>query len=338
MKIVVFGSQRRVGLWEDDTVVDANSAVAAYLSTKMAKSTAEARAAFAAPPDLASFIAAGGEALDLVREAAQYVKSSKDGFLAQPISSVRLHAPWSGRRIFCAAANYGQHVADGQTNYGHPMTRRDVEEDMRKRDPEGFTKTLIEVMGPNDGVTYPSRTTQLDYEGEVAVVVGAAGRDIRVEDARSHIWGVTLANDWSDRDGTQYTKFPASLNLMKNFDCCLSLGPSIVVDDADPQDIGVILEVNGQVRQNYRTDEMIYSFAEYIAYLSKDLTLVPGDVILGGTGTGTAADQSKRHGDGTPVSLDLFLKVGDIVEVKSPKIGSLRNHIVAKQALHRRVS
>jgi 2-keto-4-pentenoate hydratase/2-oxohepta-3-ene-1,7-dioic acid hydratase in catechol pathway len=331
MKIVVFGSQRRVGLLEDDTVVDVNSAVAAYLSTKMARSTAEARAALAAPPDLAMFIAAGDEALDLARNAAQHVKGSKDGSLVQPISSVRLRAPWPGRRIFCAAANYGQHVADGQTNYGHPMTRKDVEEDMRKRDPEGFTKMPVEVMGPNDGVTYPSRTTQLDYEGEVAVVIGASGRDIPLVDAKRHIWGVTLANDWSDRDGTQHTKFPASFNLMKNFDCCLSLGPCIVVDGTDPQDVGVIVEVNGQMRQNYRSEEMIYSFAEYIAYLSKDLTLVPGDVILGGTGTGTAADQSKRRGDGTPVSLDLFLKVGDLVEVKSPKIGSLRNHVVAKR-------
>jgi 2-keto-4-pentenoate hydratase/2-oxohepta-3-ene-1,7-dioic acid hydratase in catechol pathway len=333
MKIVVFGSQRRVGLWEGDTVVDVNNAAAAYLSTKMGNSEAEAKADFVAPSDLASFIAAGDEALDLARTAAEHAKGSKDGSLVQPISLVKLHAPWvgAGRRIFCAAANYGQHVADAQTNYGNPMTRKDVEEDVRKRDPEGFTKTPFEVLGHDDGLTYPSRTTQLDYEAEVAVVIGARGRDIPLAEAKSHVWGITLGNDLSDRDGTQHTRHPASFNLIKTFDSCASLGPCILVDNSDPQDIDITLEVNGQIRQSYNSDEMIYSFAEYIAYLSKDLTLVPGDVIMGGTGTGTAADQSKRHSDGTPVNLDLFLKVGDVVEIKSPKIGSLRNRVVAKQ-------
>jgi 2-keto-4-pentenoate hydratase/2-oxohepta-3-ene-1,7-dioic acid hydratase in catechol pathway len=331
MKIVVFGSQRRVGLWEGDTVVDVNNAAAAYLSTSMNPSEAETRAAFAAPSDLARFIAAGNEALDLVRKAAEHVKGSKDGSLVQPISSAKLRAPWAGRRIFCAAANYGQHVADAQTNYGNPMTRKQVEENIRKRDPEGFTKTPIEAMGTDDDVTYPSRSTQFDYEGELAVVIGAQGRDIPLAQAKNHIWGITLANDLSDRDGTQQTKFPASFNLIKTFDCCAPLGPCILVDDSDPQDFNIITEVNGQKRQDYNTDEMIYSFAEYIAYLSKDLTLVPGDLILGGTGAGTAADLSKRHADGTPMNLDLFLKVGDVVEIRSPKIGSLRNRVVAKQ-------
>jgi 2-keto-4-pentenoate hydratase/2-oxohepta-3-ene-1,7-dioic acid hydratase in catechol pathway len=331
VKIVVFGAQRRVGVWEGETVTDVNNAAAAYLSSQMSEPDAQARAAFLAPADLLRFIAAGDEALDLARLAADYVRGSDYGSLVQPASSARLRAPWSGRRIFCAAANYGQHVADGQTNYGNPMTREQVEAQFRSRDPEGFTKTLVEVMGPGDGITYPARTTQLDYEGEVAVVIGRAGRDIPVADAAAHIWGITLASDWSDRDGTQETKFPASFNLMKNFDCCASLGPCILIDDSDPQEINVTVEVNGQLRQDYSSDQMIYSFAEYIAYLSKDLTLVPGDIIFGGTGTGTAADQSKRHPDGTPVNLDLFLRVGDIVEVKSPKIGSLRNHIIAKE-------
>jgi 2-keto-4-pentenoate hydratase/2-oxohepta-3-ene-1,7-dioic acid hydratase in catechol pathway len=331
MKIVVFGSQRRVGLADDDSVVDVNNAVAAYLSSKMSESEARTRADYEAPADLTRFIAAGGSALDVARRAAEHVTGSTDFSLVQPLASARLRAPWPGHRIFCAAANYGQHVADGQTNYGNPMTREDVERETRKRDPEGFTKTPIEVMGPDDGVTYPDRTTQLDYEGEVAVVIGLAGKDIPVDKAESHIWGITLGNDWSDRDGTQDPKHPASLNLMKNFDSCASLGPAILVDGSNPQDLNVRVTVNGEPRQDYNTDEMIYSFAEYISYLSRDLTLVPGDVIMGGTGQGTAADASKRHSDGIPVNLDLFLKVGDVVEVTSPKIGSLRNRIIAKR-------
>jgi 2-keto-4-pentenoate hydratase/2-oxohepta-3-ene-1,7-dioic acid hydratase in catechol pathway len=330
MKIVVFGAQRRVGLWEDDTVTDVNNAAAAYLAAEMSEQGAQAKAAFLAPAELGRFIDGGDETLEMARRAAEYVRGSADGSLVQPIGSVRLRAPWPGRRIFCSAANYGQHLADAQTNYGNPMTRQQAEEQMRSRDPQGFTKTPDEVMGPDDGITYPARTTQLDYEGEVAVVIGRAGRDIPLAEAGRHIWGITLASDWSDRDGTQETKFAASFNLMKNFDGSTSLGPCILIDGSDPQHIDVTVEVNGQLRQDYNSDQMIYSFAEYISYLSKDLTLVPGDLILGGTGTGTAADQSKRHPDGTPISLELFLKVGDTVEVRSPVIGSLRSHVVAK--------
>ena len=331
MKIVVFGSQRRVGLWEDDMVLDVNNAAVAYLSTQMSQPEAEAKAAFAAPADLASFIAAGDEALDLARKGAAHVKGSKDGSLVLPISLVKLRAPWPGKRIFCAAANYGQHVADGQTNYGNPMTRKDVEEQVRARDPEGFTKTPLEAVDPDEDVIYPSRSTQVDYEGELTVVVGTRGKDIPLSEAKNYIWGVTLANDLSDRDGTQYTKHPASLNFIKNFDTCIPIGPCILVGDSDPQNFSIVTEVNGEKRQDYNTDEMIYSFEEYISYLSKDYTLVPGDLIMGGTGTGTAADQSKRHPDTTPINLDLFLKVGDVVEVKSPKIGSLRNRVVGKK-------
>ena len=330
MKIVVFGSQRRVGLWEGDAVIDVNNAAATYLAAEMSEQEARAKADFLAPAQLGRFIAGGNETLDMARRSAEYVRGSADGSLVQPISSARLRAPWAGRRVFCAAANYGQHLADAQTNYGNPMTRQQAEERMRSRAPEGFTKTPDDVMGPDDGVTYPARTTQLDYEGEVAVVIGRAGRDIPLAEAGRHIWGITLASDWSDRDGTPEGQFDASFNLMKNFDCSVSLGPCILVDGSDPQSVNVTTEVNGKLRQDYKSDQMIYSFAEYISYLSKDLTLVPGDVILGGTGTGTAADQSKRHPDGTPVSLELFLKVGDSVEVRSPAIGSLRNHIVAK--------
>jgi 2-keto-4-pentenoate hydratase/2-oxohepta-3-ene-1,7-dioic acid hydratase in catechol pathway len=330
VRIVVFGAQRRVGLLDGDSVVDVNNAVAAYFGTTMGQAAATAKAEFLAPPDLSRFIAAGDDALELVRTAAEHVKGSTDGSLVLPASLAKLHAPWAGRRMFCAAANYGQHVADGQTNFGRPMTREDVEKEFRSRDPEGFTKLPAEFMGPDDAIAYPGRTTQLDYEGELAVVIGAEGRDIPLDQAKDHIWGLTLANDFSDRDGTQETQFPASFNLMKTFDYCASLGPCILIDDSDPQDVDITLEVNGEVRQNYNTNEMIHSFAEYISYLSKDLTLMPGDVILGGTGTGTAADQSKRTADGTPVNLDLFLEVGDVVEVRSPKIGLLRNRIATR--------
>jgi 2-keto-4-pentenoate hydratase/2-oxohepta-3-ene-1,7-dioic acid hydratase in catechol pathway len=330
MKVVVFGVQRRVGLWEEDTVVDVNNAAVAYLSSRMPEDRAELRASFLAPSDLASFIGAGEEGLELTREAARYVKGSSDGSIVQPMSSVRLRAPWAGKRIFCAGANYGQHVADGLTNYGKPTTRESFEKQARQEDPWGFMKTPVEVMGPGDNIIYPSRLTQFDYEAEIAVVIGEGGRDIPASDARRHIYGLTLANDLSDRNGPMYGKYSVSFNLVKNFDYSLALGPCILVDGSDPQDIDVRLEINGQVRQDYNSEDMIFSFAEYIEYLSHYMALAPGDIIMGGTNTGTAADQSKRHPDGEPVDLALFLKVGDVVSITSSKIGGLSNSVVSQ--------
>jgi len=186
------------------------------------------------------------------------------------------------------------------------------------------------VMGDGEQITYPSRSTRLDYEAEVAVVIGKRGKDIQVDEAPAYIWGVTLFNDWTDRDAVRPLKLPLSFNLGKNFDCSTSLGPCICVrGGVTPQDTAVALTVNGEVRQSFRTSEMMFSFAEFIAGLSRDFTLLPGDIIAGGTGAGTAMDSSKYDSNRRSLP-DLFLKVGDEVEVSSPLIGVLRNRIVSK--------
>jgi acylpyruvate hydrolase len=93
--------------------------------------------------------------------------------------------------------------------------------------------------------------------------------------------------------------------------------------------VQVQTRVNGQVRQDYNTSDMVFSFEEYLEYLTRDLTLHPGDIVSGGSGAGTAMDSTPRGADGS-IAPDKFLKVGDVVEVESPKIGLLRNRIVAK--------
>ena len=138
---------------------------------------------------------------------------------------------------------------------------------------------------------------------------------------------MTLLHDWSIRDGMTPSTRPMSYNLAKNFDRSTSMGPCIVVGELDPRSVDVQLRVNGTLRQEYNTREMIFSFGEVLEYLSRDFTFVPGDVIAGGTSVGTAADQTKRAADGSRPK-DLFLKVGDVVEVSSPGIGVLRNRIV----------
>lgn len=105
-------------------------------------------------------------------------------------------------------------------------------------------------------------------------------------------------------------------------------GPCIVVGDLDQQNVDVEPRVNAIVRQSYNTREMIWSFGEVLEYLSRDFTSVPGDVIAGGTSAGTAADKSRRAADGRR-PFDLFLKIGDVVEVSSPQIDALANQIVS---------
>ncbi len=327
MRIVVFGPERRVGLWQERDIIDVNHAVTAYLTHKSGASQAAARAARAAPADLLSYIEAGTEALDLTRAAAEHVSGATDPTLVQPYDTAKIWAPWPRRRIACAGANYTTHVVAIQRNYrGRETTREQVEKNTRSADPIGFWKVPLEVMGPDADIIYPTRSTRFDYEAELTVVFGRAGKHISASQARRHIWGITLANDWSDRD---QLKAPTTLsfNLMKNFDCCLSLGPSILVDESDIQNLDVSLTVNGERRQNYNTSEMIYSFAEYIEFLSRDLTLAPGDMLLGGTGEGTALDSSELGLDGKSLP-DRFLKPGDLVEISCERIGLMRNRIV----------
>jgi 2-keto-4-pentenoate hydratase/2-oxohepta-3-ene-1,7-dioic acid hydratase in catechol pathway len=190
----------------------------------------------------------------------------------------------------------------------------------------GFWKVPFTVAGPDDDIPFPRRCTYFDYEGEAAIVIGRQGKDVKGSRLKDHVWGVTLFDDWSIRDGMGSPR-PMSYNLPKNFDGSTSMGPCIVVGELDPQDVDVEVRINGEIRQQYNTRDMVFSFAEVLEELSRDFTFVPGDVISGGTSSGTAQDSTPRGADGKR-SLDRFLKVGDVVELSSPQIGVLRNRIV----------
>jgi 2-keto-4-pentenoate hydratase/2-oxohepta-3-ene-1,7-dioic acid hydratase in catechol pathway len=330
MKIVTFGPKKRVGLLCDNRVMDINIAVRTYLTKRLGVERAAREADSAAPADLCGFIEAGPEALDLAEASFAQLEQSADTAIFVPLASAAVAAPWPGRRIACAGANYAEHIQKLMANMGQPTTREEVERDWRASGLQGFWKMPHEVMGDGEQITYPSRSTRLDYEAEVAIVIGKRGKDIPVEEAPAYIWGVTLFNDWTDRDAVRPLKLPLSFNLGKNFDCSTSLGPCICVrGGVTPQDTAVALTVNGEVRQSFRTSDMMFSFAEFIAGLSRDFTLLPGDIIAGGTGVGTAMDSSKYDSNRRSLP-DLFLQVGDEVEGSSPLIGVLRNRIVSK--------
>lgn len=307
MRIVIFGPQARTGAWVGDNVIDLNAASSSI------------------PAGLEALIAAGQGALDQARRVVEERGSTApDGKVVFKASDVKLHAPWPSRRIACAGGNFGKHLMGMESGGG--VTLEEVVQKARDRGQWGFWKVPAEVAGPGDEIPFPKRTRYFDYEGEAAIIIGKRGKDISAGKIDEYVWGITLLNDWSIRDGA-FKPFPMSYNQAKNFDRSTSMGPCIVVGELKHDDVPVELTVNGQSRQSYNTSEMIFSFGEILEELSRDFTFVPGDVISGGTNAGTAADRTPKGPDGTK-ALDLFLKPGDLVEVTSPKIGVLSNRIV----------
>jgi len=332
MRIVVFGPERRIGALNGERVIDLNRAFANYLRQHRGDSNAQARADERIPVRLEQFIGLGAAALEDADRAIQHVVESGVGLAAivHKIDSVKLYAPWPGRRIACVGGNYAAHLAGMWA--GRPGVTGDLAQITKMAKDEGqwgFWKNPHEVAGPDDEIPYPKRTRRFDYEGEVAVVIGKHGKDIPADRIDEYVWGVTLFHDWSIRDGgtSGPQGRPISYNLAKNFDGSVSMGPCIVVGELDHRNIDVETRVNGEVRQRYNTQEMIWSFGEVLEYLSRDFTFVPGDVIAGGTSAGTAADMSRRQTEGAQSS-NLFLKIGDVVDLASPQIGKLSNSIV----------
>jgi 5-carboxymethyl-2-hydroxymuconate isomerase len=173
-------------------------------------------------------------------------------------------------------------------------------------------------VGHLEPILNPPESEQLDYEGEIVIVIGKAGRRIAESDAWSHVAGLTLMNEGSVRDWLRHSKF--NVTPGKNFERSGSIGPWMVT--ADEFAAGAVLHltthVNGELRQDDTTANLIFPFARLIAYLSSFMRLVPGDLIATGTPTGAGArfDPPK------------YLRGGDIVEVHVPEIGTLRNTVI----------
>ncbi|HEX4743765.1 MAG TPA: fumarylacetoacetate hydrolase family protein [Candidatus Limnocylindria bacterium] len=234
-----------------------------------------------------------------------------------PLGATRLLAPIPRPRrdVFCVGWNYSEHFREGQLVRG-----KDVPADLPEW-PALFSKGPNTVVGPDAGVLFPApHSEQLDWECELAVVIGREGRDIPESKALEHVFGYTCANDVSVRDvqrrhGGQWFKG-------KNFDTHLPLGPWIVTADEipNPHALRIATRVNGVTKQDSRTEHMVFTVARIIRDLSAGMTLVPGDVIITGTPEGVGFARKPPE----------FLKVGDVVEVEIEKIGILRNTVAAR--------
>ena len=271
---------------------------------------AAARAAGTAlPADLLGLIAAGAPALTIVRDLLARI----DAAWSYPIAAVRLTAPIPRptKNVFCVGRNYLDHVAEGYRARGAETKLPEA--------PQFFTKPPTAVIGPDEPFALdPAVSAKIDYEVELALIIGKPGRDIPADQAWDHIFGFTILNDITARDlqrrHEQWFKG-------KGLDRSCPMGPIVVTRDeiADPTQLELSLTVNGEPRQRAKVGQMIFPIPTIIASLSAGLTLEPGDIIATGTPPGVGYAMDPPH----------YLTPGDEVVCEISDIGRLVTPITA---------
>lgn len=208
-------------------------------------------------------------------------------------------------KILCVGVNFPDRNAEYKDGQDAPPFMS-----LFPRFPRSFT-------GAGQPLIRPPESPQLDYEGEVVIIIGKPGRRIAEADAYDHIAALSLANEGTIRDWVRHAKF--NVTQGKNWDNSGSIGPFVTIfsDPAQLDDIALETRVNGELRQQDRTSRMIFSFRKIVAYISTFTTLVPGDVILCGTPTGA----------GARFDPPIWLKPGDVVDITATGLGTLTNTI-----------
>ncbi|QTX04425.1 fumarylacetoacetate hydrolase family protein [Agromyces archimandritae] len=227
-----------------------------------------------------------------------------------PLADATLLAPIDDPQKYLAIGmNYKEHAEEARAA-GIPTPTNQL----------WFNKQVSAITGPYDPIVRPAVSEQLDYEIELGVVIGRRCRHVGRDDARSVIAGYLVADDVSVRDWLQ--KRSPTFTLGKSFDTHGPIGPWLTSDDeiADPHALGMRLSVNGEVRQDWRTDDMIYDIFEQIAELSTVMTLMPGDILATGTPAGIGAPTGR------------FLRAGDVVRAEIDGLGVIENRVVEEEA------
>ena len=209
-----------------------------------------------------------------------------------PFESAQLLAPVFPTKVIGVGNNYTDHVAEMGAEV--------------PQEPIIFSKPATAVIGPDAAVVLPTESSEIHHEAELAVVIGTVARQVAPEDAGAHILGYTAANDVTARDlqsrDGQWTR-------AKSFDTFCPLGPAVETE-LDPQGLRVACRVNGELRQDGTTEDMVFGVAELVSFVSRVMTLLPWDVILTGTPSGVGP-----------------LVPGDLMEVEVERIGVLRNRV-----------
>ena len=262
------------------------------------------------PGTLQAIIEGGEAALDTVRKLVAEAESGDHAEARHPITGAEFLAPIPTPRknVFCVGRNYADHIAEGDKAQKQKVGVSEF--------PVYFTKPPTAVIGPGAAIPiFPGLSECIDYEVELTLVIGKAGRNIARSDAYEHIFGYTIINDITARDiqrrhGGQYFKG-------KGLDGSCPCGPWIVTADAisNPQNLAISLSVNGETRQNGCTADMIFDIPTLVESLSEGLTLEPGDLLATGTPSGV----------GYAMEPPRYLKDGDTVVCEVAEIGRLEN-------------
>jgi len=262
----------------------------------------------AAPDTLLELIQQGADAWAFAAEVARAEVRLKPN-ATYGVDEVRWHAPIPRplKNVFCVGRNYAAHARESATALNTDPKLPDV--------PVFFSKAPTTVIGPYDEVLrHAAVTSQVDWEAELGVVIGRAGRNISASEALSHGFGYTVLNDVTARDLQQRHN---QWFKGKSLDGSCPMGPVVVTADefGDPQNKRITLRLNGVTKQDARTSDMIFTVASIIEWLSKGVTLEPGDIIATGTPEGVAMGRTPQE----------WLQHGDVVETEIETIGTMRN-------------
>jgi len=316
MRLVTFSArgQTRLGAEAGSWIIDLNRAGEAYFGAH-GSTRARGQAAVWLPPVMTEFLSGGKESLAAARDAVRHVEAvlrspreaerlRGEGVVSTTDEVRRLPPVPHPPKILCVGRNYAEHAREGGAE-PPPL-------------PIFFGRFPHSLLGPGEPYVLPPVSPQVDFEGELAAVIGRRGHAIPEAEALDHVAGYTIFNDISIRDFQRRT---SQWMLGKNFDRSGPLGPALVTRDeiSDPQDLQLTVDVSGERMQEAHTGIMIFSVAHLISYVSQALTLEPGDVIATGTPSGVGFARKPPR----------WLRAGDTVRVSITGLGVLGTPIVA---------
>jgi acylpyruvate hydrolase len=292
----------RLGAVDGDEIVDLNAAYAALLASRGTPRARE-RARIEVPPNATEFLAEGEWARERAEDAVEFARAQGDrgyryGRRDVPLLPVIPDPP----KIICVGRNYRDHIEEtGAKTPEHP---------------EFFSKFTTSLIGAGQPIVIPRVSPNVDYEGELTIVIGRPGRYIREEDADAHVAGYTIMNDTSIRD---YQRRTSQWLIGKTFDRTTPVGPELVTRDQvpHPDALRLVVTVNGRTHQDSNTGKMIFSLPRIVSAISEIVTLEPGDLIATGTPAGVGFARKP------PV----FLRNGDRVAVEIESLGRLENPV-----------
>ena len=277
------------------------------------------------PTDMIEFLERGAEGMQTAKEALEYVARQiaqgttqellRRGALL-PLATTQLLAPVPRPpKLIAAWVNYEEHGKEATVQ-------------APRNAPLFFTKWPTAVIGPGQPIVLPRISSKVDYEAELALVIGAGGKNIAAENAHDHVAGYTILNDVSARDFSLRVLLgtPGPSDIQKSFDTFAPMGPCLVTRDAipDPHALGIRLRIGDEVLQDDTTGSMVHRIPAIIAYLSSIATLEPGDVIATGTPSGVGFTRTPPR----------WLQPGETVRIEIDRIGVLENPVVAESGAH----